>query len=426
MQIISRLQISRHGIYYLRIQRNGSDRRYSLKTRDKNLAELAALQLSVTIQQMKIDPNKIKGWTLKSDGQSIEIQTEDNDADRASALDALVAYAEAQAGITRQRTDAPKPTISIAKAIEEYRPHLAKSNVAEKSQRMALSTLAGLEKQLGSDFDVSKLNDEVVEEKWLAHKLTLVAETTAKRDLSFIRSFVSWATDKKRKYTPAPLTLAIKAKGDNWSYLAAADLKLIFDNLPKHAEKPWHLWLPLISLYTGARIGEISSQKTEHIFEKSGINAMRLAGTKTEASDRTIPIHPDLLRLGFLEYVSTRREHEMLFEIPENAHNGVGGMASKWYTGFKNDIGLKDKLKVFHSFRPTIVDHLKQAGAPFEARCQYVGHDSGGGVHNKVYGRNELNLGVIKAEVVGRIDWLKYCGWEPNIAELKKRAQELQ
>ena len=91
MQIISRLQISRHGIYYLRIQRKVSDRRYSLKTRDKNLAELAALQLSVTIQQMKIDPDKIKGWPLKADPTcGIEVTTEDNDADRASALEQLI------------------------------------------------------------------------------------------------------------------------------------------------------------------------------------------------------------------------------------------------------------------------------------------------------------------------------------------------
>ena len=126
MQIISQLQISRHGIYYLPIQRKGLDRRYSLKTRDKNLAELAALQLSVTIQQMKIDPNKIKGWTLKADPTGgIEVTTEDNDADRVSALEALIADADAQAGSTRTRTTTPKSTITISQARTEYQVFLA-------------------------------------------------------------------------------------------------------------------------------------------------------------------------------------------------------------------------------------------------------------------------------------------------------------
>jgi hypothetical protein len=38
---------------------------------------------------MKIDPIKIKGWMLKTDDHNIEIQTEDNDKDRASAQLAL-------------------------------------------------------------------------------------------------------------------------------------------------------------------------------------------------------------------------------------------------------------------------------------------------------------------------------------------------
>ena len=40
---------------------------------------------------MKIDPNKIKGWPLKADPTGgIEVTTEYNDADRASALEQLI------------------------------------------------------------------------------------------------------------------------------------------------------------------------------------------------------------------------------------------------------------------------------------------------------------------------------------------------
>lgn len=85
MKLFSRLVKSRHGIYYIRLQQAGVDRRWSLATRDQIKASIAAHNLSAKIISMKIDPTKIKGWTLKIDGQNVEIHTEDNDADRAGA-----------------------------------------------------------------------------------------------------------------------------------------------------------------------------------------------------------------------------------------------------------------------------------------------------------------------------------------------------
>lgn len=423
------IQKAPNGYFYLRLQRNGTDRRISLKTRNLAEAELSAAIFRATISRMTIDPNKIKTWTLETDGQNIKISTEDNDADRASAIEAVKAYVVGRRS-NYSDLDTPKPTaptVTIKIALAEYLPFLHKSDTAFKTQRMAESVLADLVKKLGATFDMSKINDEVIETKWLEKRLKDVAKTTAKRDLTFIRGFVTWAADRKRKYTPAALTLTVEAKGENWSYLSAADLKLIFDNLPLLARQPWQLFIPIIALYTGARIAEIATLQTADFIEKNGIQAMRLRGTKTDASDRTIPIHAHLIELGLLELVTARLKKGKIniFDIAHHNQNGAGATASKWYTKYKNAIGMKDKLKVFHSFRPTIVDHLKQAGSGFEARCQYLGHDSGGGVHNKVYGRNELNLTIIRSEVVDKIDWQKYCGWQPDLALLKDKAKSL-
>lgn len=432
MSNLKNVQKSSSGIYYLRVQRDGLDRKISLKTRDIHEATIAAAIAHATLSRMTIDHQKIKSWTLKTDGENIEITTENNDADRASAKDAFVAFVQAKRTSladslqAKIKNEQPKATMPIVAALAEYNNYLATTKIAVKSQRMAMSTLSNLISLLGSQFDMAQINDDIIEEKWLKLRLTQVAETTTKRDLSFIRSFIEWAADKKRKYTPAPLTISIEAEGESWSYLNASDLKLVFDVLPQHAETPWQLWIPILALYSGARVAEITSIKTEYVYQKNGIHAVRLAGTKTDASDRDIPLHKDILQLGFLEYVTARRKakHEYLFDVRHHNQNGAGATVSKWYTAYKNTIGLKDKLKVFHSFRPTIVDHLKQAGAGFEARCQYVGHDAGGGVHNKIYGRNELNLTVIKTEVVDKIDWQKYCGWQPNFGALKAKADE--
>ena len=290
---------------------------------------------------------------------------------------------------------------------------------------MAESTLNGLINKLGANFDMSKISDDAIEIKWLEPRISEVAKTTAKRDLSFVRSFIFWAADRKRKYTPHPLTLSLTATGENWAYFTKSDLNLIFDDLHNFAENSWQLWIPLIGLYTGARISEISSLKIEFFSVKNGINSILFDGTKMDASKRTIPIHPDLIKLGILDFVKSRpRGATWLFDIDHHNQNGAGATVSKWLTKYKRKVGLSHKLKVFHSFRPTIVDHLKQAGSGFEARCQYVGHDAGGGVHNKVYGRNELSLTLIKSEVVDKIDWLKYCDFELDFEAIQAKAKE--
>lgn len=456
MQLDSRLQKSRHGIYYLRIQRHGLDRRWSLRTRDPLVAAIHAHELSVTLLRMNNVPTKpFSGFTLKADGDKYELTTEDNDSDRADGtaafllaqkqrLDRLeemrtqisaIDLAEAQSKInalelTLAQSSSQsvavnnKKTITIATAIIEYQTFLDKSKIAVKSKKMALSVLNNLKLLLGAGFDMHSLTDDVIENVWLADRLKSVAETTAKRDLSFIRGFVEWSF--KSKYTPAELTFAVVATGEHYEYFNRADLKLIFDNLPAYAENAWQFWVPIIGLYTGARIAEIAGLRTEYVSERSELNVLRLAGTKTVASDREIPIPYDLIRLGFLDYVQYRRKHkfEMLFDITHSVQNGAGAQASKFFTAYKKEIGLTHRLKVFHSFRATIIDHLKQAGVGFEARCQYAGHDDGGGVHNKVYARNEISLLGMQNAVVDKIDWRVYCGWTPNFLLLSAKAND--
>ena len=97
MRLDSRLQKSPHGIYYLRIQRLGIDRRWSLRTRDLITATIAAHQLSVSLLQMKINLDMSRprlGWSMRTDGHNVEVKTEDNDADRQSGKEILAMVLE--------------------------------------------------------------------------------------------------------------------------------------------------------------------------------------------------------------------------------------------------------------------------------------------------------------------------------------------
>lgn len=312
MRLNSRIQKSRHGIYYLRTQQGGLDRKISLRTRDPIAAAIAAHELSAKLLRMK--NFTYSGWAFKADGDKIEITTEDNDADRASAqaiaIEIIKARAlSAQIQLAQIAENTPKiaetQVVTLATAVAEYELSLldavknaspdkldAENITLDKSDRQALSVLRDLVELLGADFEMRDLVDDVVKLRWLPHRLKTVQRTTAKRDLSFIRGFVSWAVEEK--YVEVELKFSITAKGEHYLPFNKNDLTLIFDHLPKHAKNSWEFWIPIIGLYTGARIAEIASLRTEYIYEKSDLNVMFLAGTKTEASAREIPIAVEL------------------------------------------------------------------------------------------------------------------------------------
>ncbi|WP_426043113.1 DUF6538 domain-containing protein [Brevundimonas sp. TWP2-3-4b1] len=75
-------------------------------------------------------------------------------------------------------------------------------------------------------------------------------------------------------------------------------------------------WLPLVALFTGMRSGEIARLNVSDIVEVRGVTCIRLsdaAGLKIKHSVRNVPLHSELRRLGFLEFVTAKR---LAAEIP--------------------------------------------------------------------------------------------------------------
>lgn len=67
---------------------------------------------------------------------------------------------------------------------------------------------------------------------------------------------------------------------------------------------------------------------------------------------------------------------------------------------------------------------MNQASVIDKAGSQYTGHRGDRSVRGSIYGRKPVSLEVMQAEVVDKIDWKKYCSWEPDYEILKKRADE--
>jgi len=133
-------------------------------------------------------------------------------------------------------------------------------------------------------------------------------------------------------------------------------------------------WVPLIALFTGARLGEICQLDTTDIRAVDGVDCIvvslrSLNGTtdkqlKTTASDRLIPVHPILIDCGLVHFAEAKRKagEKKLFDDIETGSTGSRPVAfSKWFTQFLRASGAQRSRTSFHSFRHNFRDELRAA-----------------------------------------------------------------
>ena len=148
---------------------------------------------------------------------------------------------------------------------------------------------------------------------------------------------------------------------------------------------PGARWAALLGLYTGARASEVGQLLIADIVDADGTPALRISDEgedqklKTAASLRTVPLHPDLLSLGFLDYIERLRgEAWRVFpQADPRAKNGAGNWISKAFSLHVARTGKDwpEGKRGFHSLRKTVVQQMQAAGVPSEVRAQLVGHD---------------------------------------------------
>ena len=171
---------------------------------------------------------------------------------------------------------------------------------------------------------------------------------------------------------------------------------------------PERYWIPLLGLYTGARLNELCQLYTEDIREEEGIacidiNEKEDKKTKTASSRRLVPVHPILIELGFKEYVDSLRAagEPRLWPALKKKRDGYGSDLGKWYQRFNRKFVTTEKLRVFHSMRHTLANELKQRGVDGNIIAEILGHSLGSmslGRYGKAFGPKVLLDALRKVE----------------------------
>lgn len=171
----------------------------------------------------------------------------------------------------------------------------------------------------------------------------------------------------------------------------ASELQKIFsgpvyqpDYVPRESIGTASYWLPLLGLFTGARLEELAQ------LEVSDIETDQLHGAficirravdkskkaKNQNSIRNFPVHGMLVKLGFLEYVASVGNGRLFPALRADKYGILSTVFSTWFGRYLDDLGITDSTRVFHSFRHGFVQRAKERAAhvPSEVREAIVGH----------------------------------------------------
>ena len=276
------------------------------------------------------------------------------------------------------------------------------------------------------------------------------ATATVEKDLSFLKTIMRYAHESGK--IPSNPTEGLKVSQRKVSTtvrrkLQTDDLNRLFSpsiyvagERPQGGGREAAAWVPLIGLYTGARLEEICQLRMADIQEQGGIHCFNIidleddalqikTSVKTDESRRQVPIHPELIQAGFLAYVAhcKAKGHDWLFpHLQPDRYGKRGGNWSKWWARWRKALGVDGSGKCFHAFRHTFKTACRNAGIEEEIHDAITGH-SGGGIGRDYgdYPLEPLAAAMHKVCYPGfKFEWLwqaTTAAWDKKPATPRKR-----
>lgn len=226
----------------------------------------------------------------------------------------------------------------------------------------------------------------------LTHPKTIAPKTFEDTFMASVRPFIAAS---RRIFGdsgfPANLTTegvvyrgAVKAGGHKQRPMTPEELQTLVDALQPFAAgtpEAHKMWLPMVALHTGARINEICQLNPQvdigvsegvpyfHFTDETEGDERIRKSVKNAASRRRVPIHPDLISAGFMEYVEATKttKAKLLFPHWAPSKQQASPNAEDWFSEFLRDNGLRDdtpgrRVVGFHAFRSTFINRAKVLG----------------------------------------------------------------
>lgn len=166
---------------------------------------------------------------------------------------------------------------------------------------------------------------------------------------------------------------------------------------PIYKVQPWDAYyVMLLGLWTGSRIGELGQLEVADVLTENRVALVSIhedAEGSTiknpEAGIRKVPIAPEVLRLGLMDFVRDRQaagDIKLFPSLHRGGKTSPGDVMGEWVRGYRKDLGLPPgPLEGFHKFRHTIRTALAAHHVGEATADALTGHAATGSTGRKVY-----------------------------------------
>lgn len=167
----------------------------------------------------------------------------------------------------------------------------------------------------------------------------------------------------------------------------------------RYAGREAAYWIPLLGLFTGTRLGELCQLRIVDVQKVEGIDVLVLTNEgegqsiKSDAGHRSVPIHSELVRLGFLRYVQAIKEShcDSLWPALPLREGKPSDYFGRWFKEHRNALGLTGTRPDFHCFRHTVRPLMRRAGHGDGTMDKVTGHKTVGSIGTVVYDHHTLS-----------------------------------
>jgi integrase len=216
-----------------------------------------------------------------------------------------------------------------------------------------------------------------------------LSDTHVRRTLIGLNSYFTWLCNRKFISLNPFSDVTVSAETNSYVRFSVTDLSVLFKDgvysLGDSNSTASRWWLMLLALYSGARLSELCQLLISDVQCIDGVLCLVITDedesqkVKTKAAKRYVPVHTDLLSLGFEDYVKQVQasDRQRLLPTVWTGSSKAGKAASTWFARYrtKHFPQLEGENKVFHSFRHTLIQTAMKAGVDMSKLQQMVGHE---------------------------------------------------
>jgi integrase len=449
---IPSLYRSRHGVYYLRLvlplaQRSEAPKACkevwrSLRTKDSQTAKRIALRFAY--EKHCADPMKIKNILedltnpllriTTPSGAVIEYEgTPSAEIDFAKAFmgepsaparrvmseqerqelintEALFQQKEAEARLHREHLLAtPKKPASplFSKYVDTYLTFIKNSKLKERTKKAYAAKLLVVQGYFGKSATLADVTPERILDfqTWLAKDDPITdRKAITPRTIDEYSNVISNVYKKViKRQAENPIEGRLVSKKQRMKSprkpFTPDELTRIFNPARlNQTRNPADFFVPILGLLTGSRPASICQLRVGDIRREDGLTIISYHdyleenSSKTSATNRIIPVHPLLEKVGFYRYIADIKAlpdtnaTTLLFPWLNQYEQGFADVPTQNFRTVLQTLKIYIyNVKVFYSLRHTTNQRMKERGVPEDFRSQYIGHENDS-VNAVVYG----------------------------------------